>query len=326
MGLDGRAALSVGATDGVVLLFPGQGSQRPGMGADLADAFPPSADVFRAVDAALGLELSALCFHGPEEALTSTENAQPALLAHGAAAWAAVQSTLAPHVRAAAGHSLGEFTAHVASRALSLSSGARLVRRRGELMFASGQRSPGTMAAILGLADDLVDEVCRAASDAKDVVVPANYNSPEQVVVSGAIAAVERAMALAKARGARRALRLNVSGAFHSPLMRDAADGLAGALAEATFSEPSFPVYSNVTAEPVMGAAASRSLLVTQLTSPVRWRSLVVNLAHAYPAALFVEVGPGSVLTNLTKRIAPGMESAMCGTRADVERLAARFS
>src|SRR5918999_2026255 len=214
----------------VVLLFPGQGSQKPGMAKDLAETAPQARHVFELVDRALGVSLSAIAFHGPEDELTTTRNAQPALLAHGAAVWALVKETVASHVRAAAGHSLGEFTAYYAAGSLSLTDAATLVRRRGELMYESGLKRPGAMAAILGLPEDKVEDACRRASADGGCVVPANYNTPEQLVISGEVAAVERAMELAKELGAKRAVRLKVSGAFHSPLMEVARDGLSQAL------------------------------------------------------------------------------------------------
>lgn len=310
----------------VVLLFPGQGSQKPGMGRDLVEAFPPARDTFAAVDAALGESLSTLCFDGPADTLTQTHNAQPALLAHGAAVWATVRERVGPHVRAAAGHSLGEFTAYHAATAFDLASGARLVRRRGELMLESGDKRPGTMAAILGDVAGGIEAVCAEASAESGCVVPANYNSPGQVVISGEIAAVERAMELAKAAGAKRAIRLNVSGAFHSPLMAVARDGLDQALGSAGLRDPAFPVYANVTAEPVRTGRDARRLLVEQLTAPVAWTRLVERLAADHPDALYVEMGPGNVLVGLVKKIAPSLQTATCGTAAEVEQLLSRVA
>jgi [acyl-carrier-protein] S-malonyltransferase len=310
----------------VVLLFPGQGSQKPGMAKDLADSSVPARQVFETVDRSIGAPVSSLAFLGPEEQLTATQNAQPALLAHGAAVWAVVKDRVAPHVRAAAGHSLGEFTAYHAAGALSLSDAATLVRRRGELMYDSGIKRPGAMAAILGLDEAKVDEACRRASHNGAQVVPANYNTPEQLVISGEIAAVERAMELAKELGAKRAVRLKVSGAFHSPLMEVAREGLRQALDAAAFSAPAFPVFSNVSAQAVSTVADARRLLLEQLTSPVRWTEVIRALASAYATALFVEMGPGNVLTNLTKRIAPDVRSVTAGTATDVEQLLAMVS
>lgn len=310
----------------VVLLFPGQGSQKPGMAKDLVDALPLARETFAAVDAALGQPLGALCFEGPAETLTLTHNAQPALLAHGAAVWAVVKDRVGPLVRAAAGHSLGEFSAYHATGALSLADAVRLVRRRGELMLASGGQRPGTMAAILGDVNGSIEALCARASAEGGCVVPANYNSPGQVVISGEVAAVERAMEMAKAAGAKRAIRLNVSGAFHSPLMDVARDGLRAAIDAAAFREPAFPVYANVSGEPVRAASDARRLLFEQLTSPVRWTTLVERLAADYPDALYVEMGPGSVLVGLVKKIAPHVQTMTCGTVAEVDQLLSHVS
>jgi [acyl-carrier-protein] S-malonyltransferase len=310
----------------VVLLFPGQGSQKPGMARDLVDALPAARETLATVDAALGEPLSTLCFDGPGETLTLTHNAQPALLAHGAAVWAAVRERVGPHVRAAAGHSLGEFTAYHAAGAFDVAHGARLVRRRGELMFESGEQRPGTMAAILGDVAGGIEALCAKASADGGCVVPANYNTPGQVVISGEVPAVERAMELAKAAGAKRAIRLNVSGAFHSPLMAVARQGLAYALEQAQLRDPSFPVYANVNAEPVRSAADARRLLLEQLTAPVKWTQVVERLANDYPDALYVEMGPGNVLTGLVKKIAPSVETMTCGTVTEVEQLLSRVA
>ena len=305
----------------IILLFPGQGSQKPGMAKDLVAAFPAARTAFEAVDQAIGAPIGRIAFEGPEETLTSTQNAQPALLAHGAAVWAVVRDRAAPRVRAAAGHSLGEFTAHLAAGAIDLPDAARLVRRRGELMYESGVQRPGAMAAVLGLGEALVEDACRRASSNGSQVVPANYNAPDQLVISGEVGAVERAMALAKDAGAKRVVRLKVSGAFHSPLMEVAAPGLHRALGEVTFRDGSFPVYSNVSARAVTQPDAAKRLLVEQLSAPVRWTALVQNLAADYPGALFVELGPGNVLSNLVRRIVPGARTAACGTAAEVEQL-----
>ena len=310
----------------VVLLFPGQGSQKPGMGKDLVETLAPARDTFAAVNQALGESLSTLCFDGPADTLTLTHNAQPALLAHGAAVWAAVRDRVGPHVRAAAGHSLGEFTAYHAADALELTRAARLVRRRGELMLESGVERPGTMAAILGDVAGGIEAVCAHASAEGGCVVPANYNSPGQVVISGEIAAVERAMEMAKAAGAKRAIRLNVSGAFHSPLMEVARGGLERALDDAALRDPTFPVYANVTAEPVHTATDARRLHLEQLTAPVAWTRVVERLAADYPDALYVEMGPGNVLTGLVKKIVPTLQTTTCGTVAEVDQLLARVA
>lgn len=304
----------------MILLFPGQGSQKPGMAKDLVAAFPAAKDVFDRADAALGTSLSTLCFEGPAEELTLTHNAQPALLTHGAAVWAVVQDAIAPKVQGAAGHSLGEFSAYHAAGAIGLEDAVTLVRRRGELMYQTGVDVPGAMAAILGEMSRTVEEICLEAS-AAGVVVPANYNATEQIVISGEVAAVEKAMELAKAAGAKRALRLPVSGAFHSPLMQPAQAGLQQALDAARWRDPSWPIWSNVTAEAVGDAATAKGLLHQQLTSPVRWVEVVRNLAARFPGTTFVEMGPGAVLSGLVKRLAPGCTTMTCGTVAEVEAL-----
>jgi [acyl-carrier-protein] S-malonyltransferase len=292
---------------------------------DVAEAFPAARDTWNRADAALGTSLSTLAFEGPADELTQTHNAQPALLTHGAAVWAVTKEKVAPHVRAAAGHSLGELTAYHTAGALPLDDAVRLVRRRGELMYETGVSRPGAMAAILGEMQRPIEDICKEASAAGEVV-PANYNALEQVVVSGEIAGVEKAMELAKAAGAKRAIRLGVSGAFHSPLMQPAASGLKSALDTARFERAAWPIYSNVSAAPVRDPADARALLLSQLTSPVRWVQIIHAMAAAHPAALFVEMGPGSVLTGLLKRLAPDNPAMTCGTVADIHALLERVS
>lgn len=307
----------------VVLLFPGQGSQKPGMGKDLAEAFPAARAVFDAADRALGIPLSHLCFEGPTGELTLTHNAQPALLTHGAAAWAAIKDAVGARARAAAGHSLGECTAYHAAGSLSLEDAVRLVRRRGELMYKAGVERPGAMAAILGEPSSPIETICEIASKEAGLVVPANYNCPGQVVISGESAGVDRAMVLLKEAGAKRTIKLNVSGAFHSPLMAAAGPGFEAALNEATFKDPRFPVYANVDAMPVTEAKTARKRLIDQLSSPVRWTEEVSAMAARYPDALYVELGPGNVLGGLVKKIAPSVRTASCGTVAEVHQVKA---
>jgi [acyl-carrier-protein] S-malonyltransferase len=291
------------------------------MGKDLADAFPVARGVFGEVDAAIGADLSRLCFGGPAEELTATRNAQPALFAHGAAIWAIVKDALRPHVRAAAGHSLGEFTAYHAADSVSLPGAARLVRRRGELMFDTGTARPGTMAAILGTTTTSIDEICKRATKDAGLVVPANYNTDEQTVISGEIGGVERAMELAREAGAKRAIKLPVSGAFHSPLMEPAVVGLTDAIATSAFTDPVFPVFSNVTSAASTTAVDAKELLLRQLTSPVRWSTEIRNIAARYPDALYVEMGPGNVLSGLMGRLVKDARTFACGTAADVQKL-----
>lgn len=304
----------------IVLLFPGQGSQVPGMGADLAAAFPAAQEIFDAADATLGVPLTQLCFGGPAEELALTMNAQPALLTHGAAVWAVLRDRIGHQVVAAAGHSLGEFTAYHAADSLAFPQAVALVRKRGELMFAEGNTKPGAMAAILGDMDISGDELCRlAATDG--VVVPANFNSPGQLVISGNITTVERAMVLAKEHGAKRAMRLNVSGAFHSPLLAGAGVAFGKAMDLVHLADPRFKVYANVNAQPVTDAALARRLLVEQLTAPVQWTREMEALTLVHPDALYVEMGPGTVLKGLMKKIAPNVTVMTCGTAAAVESL-----
>jgi [acyl-carrier-protein] S-malonyltransferase len=290
----------------------------------LYDTFPAAREVFDGADAALGTSLASLCFNGPAEELTLTHNAQPALLAHGAAIWAVAREQLANRVRAAAGHSLGEFTAYHAAGTIAMADAVRLVRRRGQLMYESGVRRPGAMAALLGDLKEPIESICKKATAEAGLVSPANYNSPGQVVISGEEAGVERAMVLAKEAGAKRAIRLNVSGAFHSALMETALDGLSEAVANTTFTNPKFPVYANVSAEPVTLADRARQLLLQQLTRPVRWSNEISAMADRFPDALYVEMGPGSVLTGLVKKIAPSVKTMACGTVAEVNQLLVR--
>lgn len=301
----------------VALLFPGQGSQYVGMGRDLAGRFPAARTTFDEADATLGLGLSRLMWEGPEAELTATLSAQPAILTHSVAVLRVVRQNL-PDVRYAAGHSLGEFSAYVAAGALAFDDALRTVRRRGELMYESGVQRPGTMAALLGLDDPEVERVCREATGPDGVVVPANYNSPAQVVISGDVPAVQRALELAKAAGAKRALPLNVSGAFHSPLMEVAQAGLGAQLEEVVVQPPAFPVVSNVTAEPVDDPGDARRLLVRQLTSPVRWTASMRWLVEA-GVDRFLELGPGSVLSGLLKRVSRDVAAQTIGTVAEVE-------
>ena len=304
----------------MILVFPGQGSQKPGMGKDLVERFPEAREVFERADAALGFKLSTLCFEGPAEELMLTHNAQPALLVHSAAVWAVLKDTLRTDVRGASGHSLGELSAYHAMGALPLEEAVRLVRTRGELMYAAGQRVPGAMAAILGSPSRTIEEICTEAS-AHGVVVPANYNNLEQIVISGEVAAVEAAMVIAKEAGAKKTMRLQVSGAFHSPLMASASEGFAVALDAAHWRDPSVPVWSNVTAEAVGDAGTAKQLLLQQLTSPVRWVEVVRNIAARFPETTFVEMGPGGVLSGLIRRLAPDCSANTCGTVAEVEAL-----
>jgi [acyl-carrier-protein] S-malonyltransferase len=309
----------VSPREAVGLLCPGQGSQFVGMGRDLSDAYPEARDAFAEADEALGFPLSRLCWEGPADELTRTINAQPAILAHSVAVWRVLEARRPLSVAVAAGHSLGEFSAYVAAGSLGFADAVRTVRRRGELMFRSGQERPGTMAAVLGLEDAAAEELCREASGAGEgVVVAANYNAPGQVVISGDEAAVRRAAELAREAGAKRVLPLNVSGAFHSPLMDVAQEGLREQLDAVALRDPAFPVVSNVSARPVRDADEARRLLVEQLTSPVRWvASTQAMLGQG--TREFVEVGPGNVLGGLLKRVDRSAAVRSLGTAADLD-------
>ena len=300
-------------------MCPGQGAQKVGMGKDLAERFPAARALFEAVDDALGVALSRIMWEGPEEELTRTHNAQPAILAHSAAVLALIGEVLG-RPAAAAGHSLGEYSAHVAAGSLPATVAARLVRRRGELMFQAGRERPGAMAAVLGLDTALVEAACAEASSGSGVAVPANLNTPEQTVISGDPEAVARAGEGCRARGAKRVVPLKVSGAFHSPLMAPAVAGLRAALAEAGFGDPRCPVIANATAQPVTTAAEALRTLAEQLTAPVRWVECMRRAAALAPGAVFVEVGPGNVLTGLLKRIVPEARAVTLGTAEEVER------
>ncbi len=305
-----------------VLLCPGQGAQKVGMGRDLAERFPQARETFQAIDEALGVALSRLMWEGPEEELTLTHNAQPAILAHTCAVLSVVGDKLG-RVVAAAGHSLGEYSAYVAAGALTPTDGARLVRLRGQLMHEAGQARAGAMAAVVGLGSAEVAAHCACASTDRELVVPANLNAPDQTVISGDPAAVSRAGDACRAAGAKRVLPLKVSGAFHSPLMAPAVRGLSEALEATAFSAPCFPVVANATAVPVRDIARARVLLAEQVVSPVRWVECMQTCAVDHPRARFLEVGPGSVLSGLLRRIVPGTAGITLGTAAEVEKFLA---
>jgi len=289
------------------------------MATELAAAEPLAAEVLRTADEVLGFSLSRLMAEGPEGELTATKNAQPALLAHSVAVLRVIEDRIGP-VAFAAGHSLGEFSAHVAAGTLSFEDALRTVRLRGKLMYESGQRRPGTMAAVLGMEDQVIEGVCTRVEDG--VCVPANFNSPGQVVVSGDVAGVEQAMVLAREAGARKVVSLNVSGGFHSPLMESAAEGLRTHLESIDFRDPAFPVVSNATAEPVRSGAIARELLVKQLTSPVCWGASIRTMVDA-GADRFLELGPGKVLCGLNRRNAKGVACSSVGSPEDFAALEA---
>ena len=299
-------------------IFPGQGSQFVGMGRDLYETYPQSKSIFDEADAIMGFPLSTLCFEGAKEELGDTINTQPALLAMSMACLKAMvagyevevsdredlqPATLSLEPAFVAGHSMGEYTALVAAGALDFADGLRLVRERGRLMKQAGEQNPGGMAAVLGLGADTLSHVCREASqDAGGIVQLANYNSPGQIVISGHKQALERALELAKERGARRVIPLAVSIASHSPLMRRAAEAFASVVAQVDFHQPRVPVVANVTAAPITTVAEIREELVKQLTSTVRWVESIQYMI-AQGVTTFVEIGPKNVLTGLMRRI-----------------------
>lgn len=301
----------------IACVFPGQGSQFVGMGRDLAEHSEIAAEVFRAVDAALKEALSSICWEGPEERLRLTAYTQPALLAHSIAAWRMLERRGLKPV-AMAGHSLGEYSALVASGALPLEDAALLVHRRGQFMQEAVPVGEGAMAAVLGLDDAVVTAACEEASSAGSEVVPANFNAPGQVVIAGAAAAVERALALARERGARRAIPLNVSAPFHSPLMAPAREALEPHLRRATWSDPVVPVYRNVDAEPVRDAASSLDGVIRQVDAPVQWTDTVRRLVQDGVDTV-VEVGAGNVLCGLARRIERGLRCYPAGTVEKIE-------
>ena len=305
-------------------VFPGQGSQFVGMGRDLADGYAAAREVFEEVDDALDQKLSHLMWEGPEDTLRLTENTQPALMAHSLAVIRVLASdgkALTDMTSHVAGHSLGEYSALAAAGALSLSDTARLLKRRGQAMQAAVPVGQGAMAALLGLDLETVRTVAEEAAGA-EVCVAANDNADGQVVVSGHKAAVERAIDIAKERGAKRGVLLPVSAPFHCPLMQPAADAMADALSGTEINQPSVPVVANVTAMPVSDPSHIRELLVEQVTAPVRWRETVAGFA-GLGVDTVVEAGAGKVLSGLARRINRDLATISLQGPDDVEAFAA---
>jgi [acyl-carrier-protein] S-malonyltransferase len=299
-------------------LFPGQGSQAPGMGRELAGAFPAARAVFERADAALGFPLSRLCFEGPEEDLRLTENTQPAILTCSIATLAVLREKgLRPDY--VAGHSLGEYSALVAAGALDFDDAVRVVRRRGRYMQEATPNGVGAMAALLGLPDGKLDEICAAAAQG-EIVSPANLNSPDQVVIAGHKGAVERAVALAQAAGAKRAVMLSVSAPFHCALMAPAQQRLAADLAATSFRDLATPLVNNFAAAEVRTAAAARQGLIDQVPNPVRWAASIQYLA-GQGVTHFIEVGPGRVLTGLLRNIDRSLKGSNVEDLRSLEKL-----
>lgn len=296
-------------------LFPGQGSQYVGMAKDLYDNSVEAREMIRTADEALGINLSYILFNGPEEELKQTEYTQPAIFLHSVVLASLIRTL---DVEGAAGHSLGEYSALVASGAIQFYDAVKLVRERGKAMQQSGIENPGTMAAVLGLDASVVDECLAEASEA-GIVQSANFNSPGQIVISGSVDGVKKGMEICKAKGARLVKELVVSGAFHSPLMQSAKDKLNTALGAAPFYDARYPVYANVTAKPATKKEEIKNLLLEQVTSPVRWEETVRNMiADGFDE--FYEVGPGKVLQGLVKRTNPDVKVFGIDKYSDVEQ------
>ncbi len=311
----------------IALTFPGQGSQAVGMGKALAEAFPEARDTFAEVDEALGVKLSRIIFEGPSDTLTLTENAQPALMAVSIATMRVLGAKgfdIGRRVAYVAGHSLGEYSALAAAGSFTLADAARLLRIRGKAMQEAVPVGAGAMAALIGL-DYAAAEAVAAEAAQGEVCAAANDNAPGQVVVSGARAAIERAIEIAKTRGAKRAILLPVSAPFHCALMAPAAKVMEAALAGVALNPPVVPLVANFVAAPVTDPAEIRLNLVRQVTGMVRWRESVAWLAGA-SVNMFVEVGAGKVLSGLAKRIAEGAETISVGTPADIDAALVRLA
>ncbi|HMD16925.1 MAG TPA: ACP S-malonyltransferase [Terriglobales bacterium] len=307
----------------VAFLFPGQGSQAVGMGKELADNYPVARRTFEEADEALGYRLSALCFDGPEEQLKLTEITQPAILTASVAAWRVLQDKgLKPDF--VAGHSLGEYSAHVAAGTLMFADAVRTVRNRGKYMQEAVPVGVGAMAAILGMPLDKVSEIASDAAQG-EVCQAANINSPEQIVISGNAGSVERAVKLATERGAKKAVSLPVSAPFHCALMQPAQDRLAADLAALSFKNPSCTVVCNVDAAVVDSAAAARAALIRQVTGTVRWEPSV-RLLIDQGASLFIEVGPGKVLWGLMRQIDRSKTCLTVGDEASLQKTLAQVA
>jgi len=327
-------------TTQVAFLFPGQGSQAVGMGVDIFEASLAARRVFESADQALGISLSTICFHGPDEVLRETINTQPAIVTVSLALLAALQEALTEHTSSwssplipgyTAGHSVGEYAALVSSGVLRLQDAVQLVRERGRLMHHEGTVCPGGMAAVIGMDAEILQEVCQEATaqsvatlvDASHPglgqVSIANFNAPGQIVISGELGALNLAMELAKARGAKRVIPLSVSGAFHSPVMQPAAEGLAQVIISSEIFDATIPVIGNIHAAPLTEAHAIREELTEQIAAPVQWIRTIEYLADA-GVTTFLEIGPGQALTGMVKRIVKGVTTLNVSSVTDIEK------
>lgn len=300
----------------LALVFPGQGSQFVGMGKDFYETFPESRDIFDKANEILGYDLKKICFEGPEEILKQTENTQPALFVHSLAVFELLKDF---DVKAAAGHSLGEYSALTAAGGFSFEDGLKIVRVRGKLMQKSGELNPGTMAAIVGLSIEKVNEIC-AELKTIGIVQPANFNSPGQIVISGEVHAVKKALEFAKQNGAKLAKELILSGAFHSPLMNYAYENISFELEKIKINDLKFDVYSNVTGNKFKDKNEIKQLLIEQIISPVKWHQIIEKMIED-GITKFIEVGAGKVLTGLIKRINSNVQVLNAGTVEEIKVL-----
>jgi [acyl-carrier-protein] S-malonyltransferase len=300
----------------IAFVFPGQGSQSVGMGKDLYDKFDIAKNIYKQADEIMELPLSKISFESPSELLKETQITQPALFVHSYVLFSILDGKI--KADAAAGHSLGEYTANLYAKSFDFENGLKLVKTRGRLMKNSGEIKPGTMAALIGLSEEQVNEICEAASQ-NDIVVPANFNCPGQIVISGDISAIDRALIIAKAEPYRCKLakKLEVSGAFHSPLMQTSDSELREALTNSEFNNAEIPIYTNVDAEPVRDKEKNKNALYRQLVSPVQWEKSILNMIKD-GITKFYEIGSGKVLSGLIKKIDPRVETYSISNISDL--------